>query len=294
MSSITSYLTTLFRKPTSHFRNWLIVLVAPFAEWEDEVHGRDMVDEWIAAASTIQDTASEEAIRSVVGTLMRITNISSLRRHIPKEIWAWIKKWKSLPLVDWGRSYTTSPDTVLYIRGRGDSEIFKLYLLAWLVWYFPSADDLSEVENLITIDFNGIGMWGHRKDFLDLLDRVPREMVVGRENEVLNRYRRLRQVLLDMDMQAEDELACKPLKLFLGKELLISARRSGVSYRVPMCSAPPVSVTIWGGLSCCFGPILSPHLYLYHNSSHSSTPLLPFLYHSQGFGEGYRYGFPLR
>ena len=217
MSSITSYITTLFGKPTSHFRDWLIVLVAPFAEWEDEVHGEDTVSKWAAAASAVHDTASEEVIRSVVGTLMRITNIGSLRPYIPNKIWAWIKKWQTLPLMDQGRFYETPLDTVYYIRGRGDLEIFKLYLLAWLVWYFPSAGDFRKVEDLVKMDFNGTGMdftgiwmWRHRKDLLDLLGRVPREMVVGRNGEGLKRYGRLRQVLLDMDIQAEDELDCKP------------------------------------------------------------------------------------
>ena len=217
MSSITSYITTLLGKPPSHFRSWLTMLAAPFADWEDEVHREDAVAEWVAAASRVRDTASEEVIRSVVGTLMQITNIRPPWPHIPNEIWSWVKKWQTLPLMDQGRFCETSPETVHYIRGRGDLEIFKLYLLAWLVWYFPSADDFREVEDLIKIDFNGTGMdftgiwmWRHREDLLDLLDRVLREMVKGRDSEGLKRYGRLRQVLLEMDIHAEDELPCKP------------------------------------------------------------------------------------
>ena len=55
-------------------------------------------------------------------------------------------------------------------------EIVKLYLLAWLVWYIPSADNFKEVEDLIKVDLNGIGMRGHRKDLINQLDTVLEDL----------------------------------------------------------------------------------------------------------------------
>ena len=218
MSSIPSYITALFRKPSSPFRNWLITLVALCVDWTDKAHGEDAVAGWAAAVSTVPDT--EEVVRSVVGTLMQITNVDSLRPHIPVEIWRWIKKWQSLPLADWGRFYKATPDAVSYVRGLEDLEIIKLYIHAWLVWYFPSTDALDEVEISIGEDFGGIGMWGHREDILNWLDYVleimrAEEDDLAHSSQRLRRCGRLKEVVLDIDEEATKTIARKPLGLFV-------------------------------------------------------------------------------
>ena len=172
-----------------------------------------MVVAWAAAVSTVPDT--EEVIQSVVKTLTWITNLDSLRSYIPIEIWAWVKKLQSLPVADWPRYFTTTPDTVRHARGFGDFEIIGSYFLAVLVSYRPSADVLDEVETSIRGDFGGIGMWRPREFLLSRLDGILKEMVAETHQSELQRCRKLKRVLLGMDGEATKTLTRKLLKLVL-------------------------------------------------------------------------------
>ena len=213
MSSAQPHTTTLLGKPNSPFRNWLIALVAPHAGWEDEELGEDAVIAWAAAVSTVPGT--EEVIRSVVSLLMRITNIDSLRPHLPIEIWVWMKKWQSLPVADWPRYYATTLGAVRHVRGFGDFEIIGSYFLAVWVSYPSSPDVLNEVEVSIRGDFGGIGMWRPREFLLGRLDGILKEMVAETEQSILQRCRKLKRVLLDMDGEATKTLTGKLLQLVL-------------------------------------------------------------------------------
>ena len=210
MFSLQPHITTLLGKPNSPFRNWLIALVAPHVNWEDEERGADIVAAWAAAVSTVPDT--EEVIRSVVGTLMLITRIDSLRPHIPVETWAWMKKLRSLPVADWPPFLTITPGVVRHVRGLGDLEIIGSCFFAVLVsWWSASAEVLDEVEISIRGDFGGIEMWGHRGALLNRLGSILEEMVANSEGS--KRCRKLRGVLLDMDKEATKTLTRKFLKL---------------------------------------------------------------------------------
>lgn len=221
MSSIRLYVTTLFGKPSSPFRNWLITLVAPYMNWEDEAHGEEVIVGWAAIVSTVPDT--EEVIQSVVGTLMGITNIVSLRPHIPLKIWAWMKKWQSLPLEDRGKFSTATPDAVRFVRGLADLEIFQSYFfLVFSGLHSVPADTFNEVEISIREDLGGIGMQGHREDLLNRLGSVIKEVnaEMERDGEVdygqgLEQLQKLKEVLLDMDRESAKALACKRLTLDL-------------------------------------------------------------------------------
>ena len=213
MSSAQPHITTLLGKPNSPFRNWLIALVARQVSWEDEELGEDLVVAWAAAVSTVPDT--EEVIQSVVSLLMWITNIDSLRPHIPIEIWVWMKKWQHLPVANWPRYSVTTLDTVRHARGLGDFEIIGSYFLAVWVSYPSSADVLNEVEMSIRGDFGGIWMWHPREFLLSRLDGILKEMVAETEQSVLQRCRKLKRVLLDMDGEATKTLTGKLLQLVL-------------------------------------------------------------------------------
>lgn len=265
MSSIPSYITTLLVKPPSPFRNWLVTLVAPCVDWEDEAHGEDMVVGWAVAASAVPDV--EEVVRSVVGTLMRMTNIDSLRVHIPIGLWAWIKKWQSLPLTDWGRFYRTTPDAICHVRGLGDVEIVKLYFLALLVWYFPSSKVLKAVEISIREDFGGIGTWSHREDLLKWLTCIIEEVIAKGDNldhysKRLKRCRKLKGVLLHVDKESTKTLARKPLTLARFKRILISMDTFRISFHLRVCSPSSVFVTTQAGSSYS----LWPHLIIFSPS----------------------------
>ena len=175
MPSTPRYINMLFGKPSSSFQNWLIALVAPCMVWEDEAHGEDLVAAWGKAVSNVSDT--EEVIRSVIDTLMQVTNVSSLRSSISPKIWAWMKKWQSLPVADWGRFSSATPDAVSHVRRLGDLEITKSCSLALLMSHHPGAGVLDEVERLIREDFGGIRMQSHREDLLNQLDYILEKVI---------------------------------------------------------------------------------------------------------------------
>lgn len=215
MSSVPPYFA-LFAKPSSPFRNWLVVLASPYRNWEDITNREITVVEWAAAALTVSDT--EEVIRSVVDTLLQIVKIDSLRPHIPIQTWAWVKKRQSLPLVDWGRRWETTPDAVRYVRGLGDQEIIKAYfLLIWSEWNHLCADVLSEMVISIERDFGGIGVWGHRNDLINRLDyvleKLKLEFVWVNSIEGTQRYTKLKGAVLDIDREAMNTITREPLTL---------------------------------------------------------------------------------
>lgn len=218
MSSISSYITTLFGKPMNPFRDWLITLISPHISWKDGVHGAKMVRQWFKAVLRVPDTV--EVVWSVIATLMEITSIDSLRQCIPVEIWGWMKKWKSLPPVYWGQFCRATPDVLQYVQELGDFEIVMSYLLVWSVWYSFHVDDLNEVEILIRREFDKIGMQEHQKDFFNWLDYVLNKMVMELEDTILydewrKRCEKLKIVMLDMGQKTKNTSTCKLLKLLI-------------------------------------------------------------------------------
>ena len=179
-----------------------------------------MVRRWAAAALVVVDT--EEVSQYVVDTLLQIASICSLRPHIPIGIWVWLKKRPSLPPVCLGRRCGTTPDTIRYVRGLGDVEILKSYLLlVWSQWDDLCIGGLDEMETAIREEFGGIWVRGHRKDPYGRLEYVLERLGLGLEylgqhNPQVKQYRieaargqygRLKQVLRDVDMEAVKRLA---------------------------------------------------------------------------------------
>ena len=265
MFSARPHITTLLGKPNSSFRNWLIALAAPHVDWKDEERVGDTVVAWAAAVSTVPDT--EEVIQSVVGTLMQITNIDSLRPHIPIETWVWTKKLQSLPVEDWPHNFITTPDTIRHVRGLGDFDIIGSYFLAMLVSYQSSGNILSEVETSIREDFGGIGMWGHREVLLNRVDSALEG--VDFYDERLKRCIKLKGVLLDMDREAMKTLARKFLGLisFNNHPHLHERTQDLVPPSCALCPFIPCDRSGW----LVFGSIPSSSP-LYHDPSRSIYP----------------------
>ena len=163
------YTPILFCGPNTPSMDWLIILLSPYIFWDDKCRNKSYVIKWAAAASAVPYT--EEVGRDVVSALLQIACYDSLRPHIPVEIWTWLKKPLTLPPLYRRRGIKTTRNTVHYIRGLGDIEIFKsFFILSWLE--HNDVDDKDNMENLLREDFCGIGMWGHRKDLIKRLDRV--------------------------------------------------------------------------------------------------------------------------
>ena len=73
--------------------------MSPYLPWTDAFYDQNAVHRWAAAALAVPYT--EEVGQSVVDVLLQIASNSSLRLHIPRDVWALLKKRVSLPPV-WG------------------------------------------------------------------------------------------------------------------------------------------------------------------------------------------------
>ena len=241
--------------------DWLVTLASPHVSWHDEPYDGDMVARWAAAASALPYT--EEVGQSTVGVLLHIASVHFLRPHIPVEIWTLLKKQPSLPPECSGRLRGSSREVVRQVRALGDIEILKSYLLLiWSEW--DHIDDqqsggLAEMQVSIREDFGGIEMWCHRRDLVKRLDHVLSQLDRGLDHlrqhkPTLNTCRisraktqcsKLKQVLLEVDIEAMDGLAGKPSgSIFFG---LLTPTDS--TYRIPldfrMFSASTVPVIFW-------------------------------------------------
>ena len=229
MDPINPCIATLFEKRSSPSLNRVIALVSPHLRWENNGRGKKMVVRWAAAASAVLDT--EEIGQSVVDTLLQIAFVDSLRQRVPIEAWAWMNKRPSLPPVCRGRCLGTTPSVVRYVRGLGNFEILKSYLLlVWSEWDCVYLDGLEEMMILTEEEFGGIGrMWGHREDLIKRLDHILGQLDRGsdylaRHNVWLDDilidlakrdYQRLKGVLVEMDRKTLTRAF--PLKLISGR-----------------------------------------------------------------------------
>ena len=193
----------------------VILLLSPYIPWNNALCSKGDIIGWAVAALAVPYT--EEVGWDVVRSLLRSVCHSSLRPHIPIEIWAWLKKHSTLPPPYQGLGIEITSDTVRCVQGLGDVEILKsFFLLAWS----ECTDDYGPVamEDSLRGFFCGIGMQGHRRDLTERLDRVVRGCDQG-ENylESLRRVRhnRLREVLLEVEAKEVEILVRMLPKLSL-------------------------------------------------------------------------------
>ena len=178
---IYDFFCLLFREATPR----AIVLVSPHIPWSLLAEREDLVQLWVAAASAVQYT--EEVAQCVVDTLLRIASEEELLRYITVDVWSWLTKQPSLPPFGLGRFYGSDLHIVKAIRGLGDVEILKSYLLlTWSEWNALLSDVFDEMCASLREDFGGVGMGHHRVDLIQRLDQIP-----GRLDQGLGRLRRL-------------------------------------------------------------------------------------------------------
>ena len=191
-----------------------IVLMSPHISWHQLTGGRDLVQLWVAAASTVQ--YSEEVAQCVVDTLLWIASKEELLPHITVNVWLWLKKQPSLPPICWGRCYGSCPLVIKAVQGLGDIEILKSYLLlVWSEWYMLWDEGFKEMCTLIHENFSGIGMGNHQIDLIQRLDQILRQLDKGfdylhQHNPNLlgyhlqgmkGQYGKLRDMLVEMNMK---------------------------------------------------------------------------------------------
>ena len=174
---IRTHITALFDESSPPSLNRVITLTASFAGW-DWLEIQNAVARWAAAVLEVQ--YSEEVGYSVFVTLSQVSRRDSLRTHIPVDIWALLRKRPPLPATCWERSGASEGPAFHYVRGLGDIEILKSYLLlTFSEWDRLHNDGLAEMEVSMRKDFGGIGMWCHRDDLIQHLGHVRGQLDRG-------------------------------------------------------------------------------------------------------------------
>ena len=209
--------------------DWVITLVSPCAPWHTEEYDGNMVGGWVKAVSAVSYT--DEVGQSVVDALLHIASVDSLRSHVPIDIWVWLKNRPSLPPQCPGRSKGSTGDVVRQVRALGDVEILKSYLvLVWSEWDCIDSQEsggLAEMQVSIREDFSGIKMWRDREDLIKRLEYVLEQLDGGLDDlkqhkpsleidhisRAVAQYNELKRVLVEVDAEAANGLARKPLQV---------------------------------------------------------------------------------
>ena len=172
------YITSLFDEPSPPSLDRVVALVSPHIRWNAMSNGAEAVTRWAAAAMKVQYT--EDVGQSVVDALLQIACNDSLRRHVPAEIWEWLKRRPPLPPECQGRRVGTSAYVVSYIQGLGDPEILKSYfLLVWSEWDSLRTSGLDMMQISIREVFGDFD--ANRSDLVRRLDHVLGELDQGLE-----------------------------------------------------------------------------------------------------------------
>ena len=246
---VQGYINTLFDKPRPASLNLIITLISPRISWRGR--DEDAVIRWAGVASAVQHT--EEVGQSMVDALLQIASVDSLRPHVPIGLWARMKGQLSLPPYCLGRNRGTTREVVRLVRGLGDVEILKSYfLLVWSEWDYPGA--FIEMSESIREYLGGIRMQNHRKDLIERLDHVLRQLDRGLVNsrqhnsrigggdigQAKYRYEWLKWVLLTEEGEVVDGTHCTPPDFTDSNKILITDS-NGVRRMPPdswLCSAP--------------------------------------------------------
>jgi len=219
-------IATLLNKESHVSLKQAVILASPHLRWRDFLNNKEFVKLLVAAASAVPYT--EEVGMSVVDTLLQIASNDSLRSSIPLDVWSWLNERPSLPATCWGRYLGSHQNVVRTIRRLEDVETLKSFLLlVWSEWDGLYSESLEEIGFSIREDLSEIEMWRHREDLLRHLDRILGQLDLGTEHlrqhdpdinegDIQRRkdqYGILREVLLEVEMEATEMLIRKSLTL---------------------------------------------------------------------------------
>ena len=168
------------------------VLASCYLPWWNFLNDEHLIQLWAVAAVEVPYT--DKVGKSVVDTLLQIASNGSLRPHIPVGMWLWLNKKPILLPTCIGRLQGSSRVVVQAVRGLGDKETLKSYLLlVWSEWdpihsegvhnysgqYASHQKSLHEMCISIREDFSGIRMREHREDLLQRLDHILGQLDLG-------------------------------------------------------------------------------------------------------------------
>jgi len=192
-----------------------VVLVSPHIPWHLWPDKEGFVQLWVAAASVVQYT--EEVARCVVGTMLVIASHDTLLQYLTVGLWSWLTKRPTLHPFCMGRDRISHRCVVKAVRGLGDIEILKSYLLiAWSEERVLWNSGLNEMCAVLREDFGGVGTGHHRADLVQLLDQILNRLKQGFEpperfglyrtprshEEIKDHYEKLKNILLEVNVEA--------------------------------------------------------------------------------------------
>ena len=165
------YISRLLEKRSPTSLNRTILLISPHLPWNDALKDGAAVARWAAAVSNCSD--EEDVSQSVVEVLLRIASIYALRKHIPVEVWAWLKKRPTLPPGHYGRIHGGDVPVIACVRRLGDVEILTSYFFTiWSEWNPCLPLSFPEIGNSMREDFCGDHLEHHRRDLIKELERI--------------------------------------------------------------------------------------------------------------------------
>ena len=248
-SWINPLVTVLLKKESPAPLKQAAILVAPHLPWQGPSNKQHLIQPWATAASEV--TYTNEVCQSVVNTLLQVAFNDSLQPHIPASTWKWLNKLPLLPPLCVGRYWGSAPGVVQAVRALGDIKTLKSYLfLVWSEWdCLRSEQDylhqeiLPDMCALIKEDLSGIGMGHERKDLLQHLDHILKQLELGLDHlqqhkpsldeytiqQMKKQYGKLKEVLLEVDRESIDKLICEPLKSAILFSLLSSVQVQGAT-----------------------------------------------------------------
>ena len=192
-----------------------LALASPHVRWEFLTDRGDLVQRWAAATSMVPCT--ERVTQCVVDTLLQIASQNGLLPHIPVDVWSWLAKRPSLPPVCHGRDIGACQYLAKAVRGFGDVEVTKSYLLLiWSEWDYLASGGFDESCSSIREDFGGAGNGRHRAELTQRLDHILAQLDCGLEylqqhnpnlaerdfRMMRDQYRKLMDILLETNIEA--------------------------------------------------------------------------------------------
>jgi len=213
-------LSALLDEKTPAVLKRVVILTSPYIPWWQFENGGQLIQLWEEASSAIPYT--NDVGQSVVDTLLQIAYLGS--PTIPASMWLRLNMRPDLPPICWGRYWGSDRPVFEMVRALKDIKTLTSYLLlVWSEWDFLICFD--EMCASIREDFSGEEMGNHRKDLLRRLGDVQKELERGlghiqqykpelKEGNLRRRrdqYRRLEEILLEVDKETTNRPICESL-----------------------------------------------------------------------------------
>jgi len=249
------FLDTLFNVTSHVSLKRAGILASPYLPWVGWYLGKETIQAWAVAASTIPE--ENEVVPSIVDVLLQIASRGFLQPYYHGDVWSWLKLRPSLPPICKGRRVGSDHSIVRMVRGLKNIEVLKSYLLLiWSEWDPLSPAGFGEICDSIHEDFGGIEMHFHRADLVERLDHVLYQLDRGLEylrqerpeldEEDLqgrkHQYGELREILLEENRKALEVLTCTPSGFILPSDLLTPVDARRIPLEIHVCAPSSVSV----------------------------------------------------